>query len=100
MGKIPVLLTAETVNNLYNLGTEYLKTRVSYVSEKDKLCHKNWVIATWAKYLSRSVIVKKGTDNNKQHLPVATYLNRPRAPGLKRRRGTNATVACLAQQPE
>ena len=44
--------------------------------------------------------MKKGTDDDKRHLPVATYLNRPRAPGLKRRCGTNATVACLAQQPE
>jgi hypothetical protein len=100
VGKIPELLTAEIVNNLYNLGTEYLKTRVSYVFENDKLHHNNWVIATWAKYLSRSVIMKKGTDNDKQHLPVATHLNRPRAPGLKRRRGTNATVTCLAQQPK
>ena len=42
--------------------------------------------------------MKKGTDNDKQHLPVATYLNRPRAAGLKRRRG--AAVNRPQQQPE
>jgi hypothetical protein len=29
VGKIPELLTAEIVSNLYDLGTEYLKMRVS-----------------------------------------------------------------------
>ena len=98
VGEIPELLTAEIVNSLYDLGTEYLKTRVSYVFQNDKLRHNDWMIATWAKYLSRSVIMKKGTDSDKQHLPVATYLNRPRAAGLKRRRG--AAVNRPQQQPE
>jgi hypothetical protein len=98
VGEIPELLTAEIVNNLYDLGSEYLKSRASYVFQNVKLRHNDWVVATWAKYLSRSVIMKKGTDNDKQHLPVATYLNRPRAAGLKRRRGPAASR--LGQQPE
>jgi hypothetical protein len=89
-GDIPDLLTPAIVNNLYDLGTEYLRTRVSYVFTNEKLHHNAWVIATWAKYLSRSMIMKKGTDDDKQNLPAATYLNRPRAAGLKRRRGANA----------
>ena len=64
VGKIPKLLTAEIVNYLYDLGTEYLKTRFCYVFQNDKLRHNNWVIAAWMKYLSRSVMIKKGTDNN------------------------------------
>ena len=90
VGDIPEELTPEIVNNLYDLGTEYLRARVSYVFTNDKLHHNDWVIATWAKYLSRSMIVKKGTEDDKQHLSAATYLNRPRAIGLKRRSGTNA----------
>jgi hypothetical protein len=43
------------------------------------------------------MILKKGTDNEKQHLPAATYVNRPRAAGLKRRRGANAVAICLEQ---
>ena len=72
VGEIPELLTAEIVNNLYDLGTEYLKTRVSYVFENDKLRHNNWVIATWAKYLSGSVIIKR-----EQTTTSDTYLLRP-----------------------
>jgi hypothetical protein len=62
---------------------------VSYIFTNDKLHHNDWVIATWAKYLSRSTIMKKGTEEDKQHLPAATYLNQPRAIGLKRRNGAN-----------
>ena len=97
-GDIPDLLTPAIVNNLYDLGTEYLRTRVSYVFTNEKLHHNAWVIATWAKYLSRSMIMKKGTDDDKQNLPAATYLNRPRAAGLKRRRGANAG-AIRQEQP-
>ena len=42
--------------------------------------------------------MKKGTDDDKRHLPAATYLNRPRAAGLKRRRGANAG-AIRREQP-
>ncbi len=43
---------------------------------------------------------KKGTDNDKQHLPAATYLNWPWAAGLKRRRGANAVAIRLEQPAE
>ena len=89
---MPEELTPEIVNNLYDLGTEYLRTRVSYIFTNEKLHHNDWVIATWAKYLSRSTIMKKGTEEDKQHLPVATYLNQPRAIGLKRRNGATANA--------
>jgi hypothetical protein len=100
-GNIPEVLTPAIVNNLCDLGTEYLRTRVSYVFTNEKLHHNAWVIATWAKYLvSRSMIMKKGTDDDKQHLPAATDLNRPRAAGLKRRRGANAAAIRLEQPAE
>jgi hypothetical protein len=99
-GNIPEVLTPTIVNDLYDLGTQHLRTRVSYVFTNEKLHHNDWVISTWAKYLSRSMILKKGTDNDKQHLPAATYLNRPRAAGLKRRRGANAVAIRLEQPAE
>ena len=92
VGNIPAVLTTEIVNNLYELGTEYLKTRVSYVFANEKHNHNDWTIATWAKYLNRSMILKNGTDLDKQLLPPATYLNRPRTVGLKRRRGADAAA--------
>ena len=92
VGNIPEELTPGIVNNLYGLGTEHLRTWVRYVFTNDKLHHNDWVIATSAKYLSRSMIVKKGTEEDKQLLPAATYLNRPRAVGLKRQSGANANA--------
>ena len=89
VGVIPDTLTPDIDNNLYDLGTNYLKTRVSYVYLNDKFHHNDWVIATWAKYLNHSMIVLKGSQEDKDNLPVATYLNQPRAVGLKRRRGAN-----------
>jgi hypothetical protein len=38
------------------------------------------------------MILKNGTNKDKQLLPLETHLNRPRAVGLKRRRGANATA--------
>jgi hypothetical protein len=91
-GNIPKVLTPAIVNNFYDLGTEYLRTRVNYVFTNKKLHHNAWVIATWAKHLSRSMIMKKGTDDDKRHLPATTYLNQPRAAGLKCHRGANAVA--------
>jgi hypothetical protein len=64
IGPIPEHLTTEIVDHLYEIGTEHLCRRVSYVFQNDKLCHHDWVIATWARYLSRSMITKKGTEEN------------------------------------
>ena len=72
MGEIPEVLTPEIVNNLFNLGTDYLRRRVSYVFTNDKLRHNDWVIATWAKYLSRSMIEKKEQTRTR-----LTYLLQP-----------------------
>ncbi len=59
VGQIPENLTPEIVDNLYERGTEYLQTRVSYIFANNRLHHNDWVVATWAKYLSRSVILQK-----------------------------------------
>jgi hypothetical protein len=93
IGVIPDNLTPEIVNALYERGTEYLQTRVSYVFSNNRMHHNDWVIATWAKYLSRSVILQKGTDADKANLPAMNLSNRPRPAGLKRRNG-----AAMAEQ--
>ncbi len=92
---IPEELTPEIVNNLYDLRTEYLRTRVSYVFTNDKLHHSDWFIATcWATFLRRSMIVTEATDEDKQHLPAATNLNQSQAIRFQRRRGANANAVC------
>ncbi len=73
MGKIPEVLTPEIVNNLYDLGTEHLRTRARYVFTNNKLHHNEWVIATWGKYLTMSMIEKRAqtrTRRTYQLLPI------------------------------
>ena len=52
--EVPGHLTTAIVNNLFEQGTEYLQRRVSYIFQNEKLHHHDWVIATWARYLSRT----------------------------------------------
>ncbi len=70
IGQIPENLTPEIVDDLYERGTEYMQTRVSYVFTNNRLHHNTWVVATWAKYLSRSVILQKGNAADKSNLPA------------------------------
>jgi hypothetical protein len=85
IGCIPENLTPKIVDDLYEIATEYLQTRVSYIFGNNRLHHNDWVVATWAKYLSRSVILQKGSEADKRNLPVMKLSNRPRPVGLKRR---------------
>jgi hypothetical protein len=64
IGETPQNLTPEIMNDLYERETDYLKTRVGFVFSNNNFHHNNWVVATWAKYLRRSIILKKGTDND------------------------------------
>ena len=59
----------------------------------NRLHHNTWVVATWAKYLSRSVILQKGNAADKSNLPAMKLSNRSRPVGLKRRNG-----AAMAEQ--
>jgi hypothetical protein len=93
IGPIPEHLTTKIVNHLYERGTEHLCRRVSYGFQNDKLCHHDWVIATWARYLSRSMITKKGTEEDRSHLPAPTGFNRCRPVGLKCRKNANGAPA-------
>ena len=80
-------LTTEKVNELYDEATEYLKTRrVSFIFEDPKLHHNNWTIATWSKYISRSIIAKRGTESDKEFLPVENRFNRLHPVGRNRNR--------------
>jgi hypothetical protein len=87
IGCIPENLTPEIVDDLYKIATEYLQTRVSYIFGNNRLHHNDWVVATWANYLSRSVILQKGIDADRRKMPVMKLSNRPRPVGLKRRNG-------------
>lgn len=60
----------------------------------NRMHHNDWVIATWPKYFSRSVIIQKGSNADKANLPASMNLsNRPHPAGLKHRNG-----AAMAEQ--
>ena len=44
-GKVP----QEQVDESYSIGTEYLKSRVSYIFDNPRLIPKCWAISTWPK---------------------------------------------------
>ena len=83
-GIIPDMPNDESVMNLYNLGTEHLQRRVSYVFNDCKLHHDNWTIATWSKYIARNMIMQRETDEDKRNLPEETRYNQGHQ-GRKRR---------------
>jgi hypothetical protein len=64
---------------------------VSYIFGNNRLHHNDWVVATWANYLSRSVILQKGSEADKRNLPVMKLSNRLCPDGLRRCNG--ATTA-------
>ncbi len=71
--EIPEHLTTAIVNNLYERGTEHLQRRVSSIFQNEKFHHHDWVIATWARYLSQSMIMQRGTEQDKSNLPAPTH---------------------------
>jgi hypothetical protein len=66
---------------------------VSYIFANNRLHHNDRVVVTWAKYLSRSVILQNGSDADWRNLPAMKISNRPRPAGLKGRNG-----AAMAEQ--
>lgn len=72
---IPQNPTAAQIDELYDQATEYLKTRVAFVFENPKMNEKNWMISTWAKNVKRSMIMAKGTEQDKANLPEENRFN-------------------------
>ena len=62
-------LDASAINDLFDAGTQYLKTRAAYVFENRRMNHETWTISTWAKHVKRSHILKYGTKQDKANLP-------------------------------
>jgi hypothetical protein len=81
---IPQDPSAETIDALYAQATEHLKTRAGFVFQNTRLNPQNWTISTWAKNVKRSMIVSKGTAQDKANLPDENRFNRGHT-GRKRR---------------
>jgi hypothetical protein len=87
IGHIPENLKPEIVDNVYERATEYLQARVSSFFGNNRLHQNDWVVATWTKYLSRSVILQTGSEADKRNLPAMKLSSGPRPVDLKRHNG-------------
>ena len=84
-GPIPVSPSIDEVNNLFEQGTNFMETRVSYIFGNPRFHYNEWTLATWSHHIGRNQIMKHGTENDKQNLPEQHRNNRPHNPGRKRR---------------
>jgi hypothetical protein len=80
----PMNPSTEISEALYNQATLHLQTRVGFIFENKKFNQNNWAISTWAKHVKRSMIVSKGTAQDKANLPDENRFNRGHT-GRKRR---------------
>ena len=74
---MPDVVDDEFVCCSFDLVTEYLKIRVSYIwgKAKDQRAVNDFSIGTWSRYVQRSSIEKWGTEVDKALLPALTSQN-------------------------
>lgn len=78
----PSSLDAPKIKQLYDGGTQHLKSKVSYIwpdggdeNEEHNTRREKWSVATWSSKISRSQVVKHGSQANQSHLAAATRHN-------------------------
>jgi hypothetical protein len=70
---------AEQIRASFNVGKEYLKTRVGYCFQNQQKNPMERQISYWSKKVVPLSIRKHGTDQDKSHLPAETsHRNKPR----------------------
>eukprot|EP00543_Licmophora_paradoxa_P006899 CAMPEP_0202449482 /NCGR_PEP_ID=MMETSP1360-20130828/8209_1 /ASSEMBLY_ACC=CAM_ASM_000848 /TAXON_ID=515479 /ORGANISM="Licmophora paradoxa, Strain CCMP2313" /LENGTH=186 /DNA_ID=CAMNT_0049067421 /DNA_START=616 /DNA_END=1176 /DNA_ORIENTATION=- len=79
-------MSAEKFLESYDQAVAFLKSRVSFVFEKNGVEPEELKISTWSKYTTRSFILKHGTDGDKSKFPPETNRNRARPSNRKRKR--------------
>ena len=65
-------------NEMFQVVKDYLKTRLEYVFQNDKLHPENWEISTWSVKVQRSNIMKYGTESDKNKVGPPSRFNRGR----------------------
>jgi hypothetical protein len=66
------VVDATYVTASFDSAKTYLKTRVSYVFEKERSNPDMWEISTWSRKVQRSSILKDGTNADRANLPGDT----------------------------
>jgi hypothetical protein len=71
-------MNSDAISLSFSAGKQYLKERVSYVFNNERLKPDNWGIATWSKKVTCLSILKHDNVSGKAHLTAATCYNQPR----------------------
>jgi hypothetical protein len=86
--RIPALplVDDDFIESSWALVFEYLKTRVTFVFANERLNPNSWVVSYWSKKISRSSILKYGTEEDIARLPPSNnHRSRPRQQRERRR---------------
>jgi hypothetical protein len=85
-------MNAGAFQEYYDDCVACLKLRVAYCFKNEKKKQPlTWGIATWSRRISRSEILKNGTEEDKSYVGEATARNRTKRGPKKRRRGRETT---------
>jgi len=82
----PGELDAAFIDDSFAKAKEYLKTRVEYVFQKERAHPDLWELSTWSKHVSKSFILRHGTDQDKSHFPLAERIIKTRVQHGRRKR--------------
>mmetsp|Transcript_16099 Transcript_16099/g.22452 ORF Transcript_16099/g.22452 Transcript_16099/m.22452 type:complete len:311 (-) Transcript_16099:150-1082(-) len=80
-------ISTEKVEELYHIGTEHLKTVVSYIWQLPRSVPEKWSIGEWCKRVKFSAIRRDGTPQDIAQLGPATHRNRAHSQSRRPPRG-------------
>eukprot|EP00984_Skeletonema_dohrnii_P035311 scaffold34937_cov255-Skeletonema_dohrnii-CCMP3373.AAC.1 len=76
--QIPEQVTDDFVHHSFELATQFLKERYTYIFKQPQDILSGYALGTWSKKIKRSEVEKYGTEGDKQNLPPPTALNKKR----------------------
>ena len=72
----PTEITPDFIESSYKKATQYMEERLSFIFEGKNVNCDNWSVATWSKHVASCTVTNKGTENDKECLPL-TYAYKP-----------------------
>jgi hypothetical protein len=72
----PAEITPDVIESSYKKATQYMEERLSFIFEGENVTCDTWSVATWSKHVASCTITNKGTENDKECLPL-TYAYKP-----------------------
>jgi hypothetical protein len=72
----PTEITPDFIESSYKKATKYMEERLSFIFEGENINCDNWSVATWSKHVASCTITNKGTESDKDCLPL-TYAYKP-----------------------